>query len=95
MKYTYLGGFILNKSYLEKLEYNKVLEILATYSKTYIGKELCLSLEPFYEKSKVLKALQETTEANSLIQRKGNVPISSIENCDVFKSYKRRYYSFY
>ena len=74
----------MNNFYLQKLEYNKVLEILSTYSQTYIGKDLCLSLKPYNIKEKVLKVLKETTEANSLIQRKGNPPISFIEDCTIY-----------
>ncbi len=74
----------MNKFYLEKLEYNKVLEILSNYSKTYIGKELCLSLKPSNIKDKVLKSLKETSQANTLIQRKGALPIAFIEDPTVF-----------
>lgn len=74
----------MNKFYLEKLEYNKILEILSSYSKTYIGKELSLSLKPSNIKDKVSKTLKETSEANTLIQRKGALPISFIEDLTVF-----------
>ena len=29
------------KKYLDKLEYNKILEILEGFAKTYLGKENC------------------------------------------------------
>lgn len=74
----------MNKFYLEKLEYNKILEILSGYSKTYIGKNLCLNLQPCNIKEKVLKMLKETSEANTLIQRKGSLPISFMEDSTVF-----------
>ena len=74
----------MNKFYLEKLEYNKILEILSSYSKTYIGKELSLSLKPSNIKDKVSKTLKETSEANTLIQRIGALPISFIEDLTVF-----------
>ena len=34
----------MNTKYLNKLEYNKILDELETYAKTYIGKEKCLKL---------------------------------------------------
>ena len=74
----------MNNFYLNKLEYNKVLEILASFSNTYIGKYFCLNLVPCNDKFKVQKALDETSEACSLIVRKGNLPISFIDNVEVY-----------
>lgn len=61
--------------YLEKLEYNKVIEQLTTYSKTFIGKKYCTNLYPFNDKNRVTKALNETNEAVILRYKKGNIPI--------------------
>lgn len=68
---------------LEKLEFNKVLDILNEYTHTYIGKELVASLVPSNDKDTVKRMLAETTEANILILRKGNAPISQIENISI------------
>ncbi len=68
---------------LEKLEFNKVLDILNEYTHTYIGKELVTSLIPSNDKNIVKRMLAETTEANILILRKGNAPISQIENISI------------
>lgn len=68
---------------LEKLEFNKVLDILNEYTHTYIGKELVSSLVPSNDKDIVKRMLAETTEANILILRKGNAPISEIENINI------------
>ena len=61
--------------YLEKLEFNKVTENLATFSKTFIGKKYCTNLYPFNDKNKVIKALNETNEAVIFKYKKGNIPI--------------------
>ena len=61
--------------YLEKLEYDKIIKNLAQYAKTFIGKKYCLSLVPFHEKNKVIKALNETNEAVLLRYKKGSIPI--------------------
>jgi len=74
----------MNENYLNKLEYNKILELLAKHSVTYIGKELCLNLLPIYKESKVTKLLKETSEACNLIVRKGNLPIIPISNVDLY-----------
>lgn len=68
---------------LEKLEFNKVLDILNGYTHTYIGKELVASLNPSNNKDIVKRILAETTEATILVLRKGNAPISQIENISI------------
>ncbi len=65
---------------LEKLEYNKILDNLNNYTHTYIGKELVNNLIPSTDKEVVKKLLSETTEATILTLRKGNAPLSQIEN---------------
>lgn len=70
----------MNKKYLEKLEYNKVLENLCIFSKTYIGTEKCKTLAP---SSNVNYLLKQTYEAYNLICRNGNLPISTIDNIDI------------
>lgn len=74
----------MNENYLNKLEYNKILELLANYSVTYLGKELCLNLLPSFKQNRVTKLLQETLEACKLIVRKGNLPIFSIPNTTIY-----------
>lgn len=70
----------MNKKYLEKLEYNKVLENLCIFSKTYIGTEKCKTLAP---SSNVNYLLEQTYEAYNLICRNGNLPISPINNINI------------
>lgn len=70
----------MNSKYLEKLEYNKVLEILSSFSKTYIGIEKCKNLIP---SNNVKYSLEQTYEAYNLICRNGSLPISEIDNIDI------------
>lgn len=70
----------VNKKYLEKLEYNKVLENLCLFAKTYIGIQKCKALAP---SSNVNYLLEQTYEAYNLICRNGNLPISPIDNIDI------------
>ncbi len=65
---------------LETLEFNKICQILESYSITYIGKEFSLNLKPFNNKKDIEKALKQTTEATILLYRKGSIPMSEIEN---------------
>ena len=63
---------------LEKLEFNKVLDILSSFAKTNIGKEYCLSLRPLTDKVKLEKLLSETNTAILLRYKKGQPPIGGI-----------------
>ena len=68
----------MKTTYLEKLEFTKIKNILSSYAETDTGKKMCLNLQPSNNKEKVQKALDETTEAVALIYRKGNLPLESI-----------------
>lgn len=70
----------MKQKYLEKLEYTKVLEILGSFSKTYIGKEKCLNVVP---SKNVEYLLEQTYEAYNLICRNGSLPLSAIDNIDI------------
>lgn len=68
----------------EKLEFDKVLELLSKECLTYIGKSICVRLTPVFKQLKVTKLLQETEEASNLSVRKGNLPISGIPNIEIY-----------
>ena len=74
----------MNKTYLDKLEYFKILEKVALYCHTYLGKKEALELTPSNQKASVQKLLSETSEALSLIERNSNPPISEIDDIGVF-----------
>lgn len=65
-------------TYLEKLEYNKILEKLSEYAITYLGKELCLELLPSNNKEEVEKILKETEQSVNLLYRSHTPPIYEI-----------------
>ena len=68
--------------YLEKIEFNKIIDILSSFAITSIGKKRCMDIYPLNNKEKIEKRLAETTEALSLIYRKGNAPIFELHNID-------------
>ena len=70
----------MNIKYLQKLEYNKILEVLCSFSKTYIGLEKCKKLSP---SKNVDFLLTQTYQAYNLINKIGVLPISSIANVDI------------
>lgn len=65
-------------NYLEKLEYNKILEKLSNYTITYLGKNASLALLPSNNKNQVQNMLKETAEAVNLLCRCNAPPISEI-----------------
>ena len=73
----------MNTKYLKTLEYDKIIHKLSTYCKTYIGKENIHTIVPEFSTTKVTDLLKFTSEAISLIYRKGNVPISDIPNISI------------
>ncbi len=72
---------------LEKLEYNKILDMLSQLCHTYIGKKFALQLKPSFQKEQVEKLLKETLEATNLIVQKGNLPLTEI--ADISPSFKQ------
>ena len=73
----------MNTKYLTTLEYDKVLNTLSTYCKTYLGKEKIINLLPNFNKQSVVSSLEATKEAVSLIYRNGNIPLSDIPDISI------------
>ena len=74
----------MKKFYLNKLEYDKILDILTEYCHTYIGKKAVSELLPFSNKEEVKKALAETAQAVSLLDRNSTPPIAEIADIYVY-----------
>ncbi len=68
---------------LEKLEFNKILEILSNYCITSIGKNLALNTLPSNSIKKVKFLLEETFEAVNLIYRNSSPSFYNIKNIDI------------
>ena len=68
------------KKFLEKLEYNLIKEKLASFCKTFDGKNKATQLEPDSDQEQVQKNLDETNALIELSSRLGNLPISSLDN---------------
>lgn len=65
---------------LEKLEFNRICETLMGFCITYIAQDYAQKLKPFSSKQDIIKAQKQTSEASTLLYRKGSIPISEIEN---------------
>ena len=69
--------------YQTKLELDKILYILSEYAVTYLGKEAILAIHPSNKKEEVAFMQKQTTEATSLLIRKGNIPLSEIADMTI------------
>ena len=65
-----------------KLEYDKILQILSTYCKTDIGKNIALNLLPSNNSLEVKHLLKETSEALIVTSKAGTPPICFLPNID-------------
>lgn len=73
----------MEQKYLDKLEFNKVLEMLEEYSVTYLGKEVIRNLKPSFDKNEVQINLKETEQADILTHRIGGIPLGEIDDINV------------
>lgn len=73
----------MEQKYLDKLEFNKVLDMLEGYSVTYLGKEMIKNLRPCFNKDEVQSNLKETTQADVLIHRIGGIPLGEIDDINI------------
>ena len=67
-----------NNTYIEKLEFNKILEILSNFCVTYLGKEIAKNLKVSNDINIVKLTLKETEEAVNLIYKNSTPPLSAI-----------------
>lgn len=67
-----------NNTYIEKLEFNKILEKLSDYCVTYLGKELAKNLKVSNDINIVKLTLKETEEAVNLIYKNSTPPLLAI-----------------
>ena len=70
----------MNNSYLEKLEFDKVLKQLSNFCSTYLGKQSALNLKINNDKHIVKQKLAETEEAVRLIYKNSTLSFGDIQD---------------
>lgn len=75
---------------LKTLEYDKILSMLAAGASSAAAKEKLLGLSPMTDQISVMEALGETTEAVSVIVRKGNAPLGQLYDIDGAMSFAKK-----
>lgn len=69
---------------LKKLEFDKILENVKKYCKTYIGKKYVAELRPSQAQKEVQHILNETAQGVILIQRNSTPPLGEIADITVY-----------
>ena len=77
----------MNKKVFNKLEYNKIIDKLVSYTVSSMGKELSTALSPSIDIEEIRNSQKETKDALSMIFKKGNLPLGGIK--DIRASLKR------
>lgn len=70
----------MNERPLKVLEFDKIITLLASHASSAPGKDLCMSLVPMDDLYEITSAQKETTEAVSLILKKGRISFGSVRN---------------
>lgn len=69
---------------IEKLEFNSIRERLSKFTHTFEGKNLAYILEPSSKSMAVQSMLNETNECLKAINKKGELPISEINDVSLY-----------
>ncbi len=70
----------MNEKALNTLEYNKIIGMLTSKAISQMGKERATQLKPSSELSDILHWQKETSEAVSIILKKGSLPLGGIKD---------------
>lgn len=70
----------MNNNCLDKLEYNRILEILSGFTKTYVGKKLVSELKPSFNAVDVANLQLQTSQAVDMINKYGKPPIGEFND---------------
>ena len=64
----------------EKLEYNRILDILGGFAKTYLGRRLISNLKPSFDVLEVSNLQLQTSQAVDMVNKYGNPPIAELND---------------
>jgi len=72
----------LNKKTIESLEFDKVLALLSEYAMSDAAKQRALDLLPINDQGKIIRWLNETTEACTIIEKSSSIPVHSLHGVE-------------
>jgi len=85
--YFNYSGLGMNKKALSTLEFDKIRAMLASHAVSEMAKERARALSPSCDMAEIAAAQRETSEAATMIIKKGSLPIGGVS--DVSASVKR------
>lgn len=65
---------------LERLEFNKIIEMLAQNATFSLGREMCLELRPSTDFNEVLRYQKETAEASTIYRKEPDLPLGGMRD---------------
>ena len=68
----------MNRKTLEKLEYNKIIELLCEHASSFAGKEKCKKLKPMTSLDRIELAQDQTAAAFTRLVKKGRPSFSGV-----------------
>ena len=74
----------MNRTCLEKLEYNQIINKLSSYCVTYLGKKFANELTPSNDKSNILDMINQTNEGVSVLYKASTPPISEMADITIY-----------
>ena len=80
----------MNQKALDVLEYNKIIELLASEAGSEMSRQLIFGLRPYTDVRTVSEELRSTTEAVDLIVHKGPLPTGGIYDIEGAVSFARK-----
>lgn len=80
-------GIIMNQKVLNTLEYDKVIERLAAYATTELGREACETLQPMTQEPEISLAQEQTQDALTRLYKQGSISFFGVQ--DLGASLKR------
>lgn len=77
----------MNSKVLQTLEFNKIIDKLAEYASSPLGKELCMATQPLSDLYTITRLQKETSDALSRLWKSGSISFSG--NRDIRATLKR------
>jgi DNA mismatch repair protein MutS2 len=81
---TYKEEQKLNGQTFDVLGYNEILEEIALYAKTNLGKHTVLAIKPLYNKKQIEQQLREVEEGVGILNISSSVPIHTLDEMNLY-----------
>jgi MutS2 family protein len=72
----------LNKTAIQRVEFDKVLALLSEYAMSEAAKQRAYELVPIQDERKIRRWLNETTEACTIIEKSSSIPVHSLHGVE-------------